>query len=159
MEEIKDINSKRVILPKLWVLILGILSVFLFPPIGIIWGIFLLIKKYRSIGIALIGTAIISMAISALIIYRGLIFKKEELLMNDYSFFNIGKVLPKELQNLQLQKSQNQEISELFEREALKGIVSPEQSQKLLELLEGSLEKLSPDQTQKLLELLEEIES
>lgn len=106
---------KEVVLPKLWVLILGILSAFLFPPIGIIWGIFLLIKKYRSVGIALIGTAIVSMAIGAFIIYNDLISKKEELLTNGYPLFDKGEILPKEFRNLQLKELQIQEISGLFE--------------------------------------------
>lgn len=164
MEEAGNINSKEVILPKLWILILGILSAILFPPIGIIWGIFLLIKKYRGIGIAFIGGAVVSAAVIALIINSGLIFKKEERLSADdfifekFEKFKEGEVLPEEFQNLRLQKLQTQTILELFEKETLKGIVSPEQARKLLELLEGSLEKLTPEQIQKLLELLEEIE-
>ncbi|MCL5004351.1 MAG: hypothetical protein M1170_00130 [Patescibacteria group bacterium] len=162
MEETKDINSKEIILPKLWVLILGILSAVLFPPIGIIWGIFLLVKKYRSIGITLIGGAIISTAIGALIVYKQLIFKNnnEEFAVNinDYPVFNKGDILPKNLQKLQMQKSQNKEILTIFKEEALKDIVSIEQAQKLLRILEGSLKKLSPEQTYRILELLEEIE-
>ena len=162
MEETKDINSKEIILPKLWVLILGILSAVLFPPIGIIWGIFLLVKKYRSIGITLIGGAIISTAIGALRVYKQLIFKNnnEEFAVNinDYPVFNKGDILPKNLQKLQMQKSQNKEILTIFKEEALKDIVSIEQAQKLLRILEGSLKKLSPEQTYRILELLEEIE-